>query len=76
MEDRERALEEARTGTPQEMDEIIKFCCTEAEREQQLRRDELPRREKESQSAVNQLAVSNSGIARQSELSERFQGLP
>ena len=33
------------------------FCCTEAEREQQLRRDELPRREKASQSAVNLLAV-------------------
>ena len=33
------------------------FCCTEAERAQQLRIDELSRQEKESQSTVNQLMV-------------------
>ena len=39
------------------MQDLKKLCCTEAERAQQLRIDELSRQEKESQSAVNQLTV-------------------
>ena len=45
LEERERALLETRIGTLQEMIELRKFCCTEAERAQQLTTDELSRRE-------------------------------
>ena len=41
----------------QETEELKKFCCTETERAQQLRTDELSRQERESQPAVNLLAV-------------------
>ena len=50
----ERALQETRMRNFQEMEELKKFCCTEAERAQQLRVDELSRQEGESQSAVHQ----------------------
>ena len=51
------ALHETRMRTLQEMEALNFFCCTEGERAQQLRIDELSRQEKESQSTVNHLVV-------------------
>ena len=56
MEERERALQETRIRTHQEI-ELRSISCTEAERSQQLRLQELSRQEKERQSTVNQLTV-------------------
>ena len=41
LEDRERALQETRIGTLQEMEELKKLCCAEAERAQHLTIDDL-----------------------------------
>ena len=58
LENCERALQETRIGTLQEMEELKKICCAVAEKTQRLRMDELTRQEfKESQSTVNQLTV-------------------
>ena len=54
---RKRALQETRMRNLQKMEELNKFCCTEAERPQQLRADELSRQEKENKSTMNQLTV-------------------
>ena len=51
------ALQETRLRTLKEMEELKNKCCTETERTQQLRMEELSRQEKESQSTVNQLTV-------------------
>ena len=68
---RERAHQETRSGTLQDIEELKRICCTEADRPQQLRINEISRKERESQSTVNQSAHgSNSGLTRKSELSE------
>ena len=54
---KDRALQEDRMRNLQEMEELKRFCCTEAETAKQLRIDELYFQEKESQSTVNQLTV-------------------
>ena len=58
LQDRHRPLQETRIGTLQEMVQLKKICCTEAERSQQWRTaDLIPRQEEGSQSTVNQLTV-------------------
>ena len=54
---RERVLQEDGTRNLQVLEEFKKICCTEPERPKQLRIDELPAQEKESQSTVNLLTV-------------------
>ena len=43
--------------TLQEVEELKKLCCAEAEGAQHVSIDELPIQEKESQSTVNQLTL-------------------
>ena len=57
-------------------EEMRKIWCTEAQRTHQLRMDDLPRQEEESQSTVHQLTTRNFGTGRESEFSDRFQGFP
>ena len=45
-------LQEDNMKSLQEVEELKKMCCTEAERAKQLRRDELSIQEKENKSAV------------------------
>ena len=52
LEERDTVLQETRMRNLLEMKELKKFCCAETERAQQLRIDELSRRERESQSSV------------------------
>ena len=54
---RDRALKEDRTKRDQEIEELKKMCCTEAERGKPLRIHELSTPEEESKSTVNQLMV-------------------
>ena len=55
---RDRTLQETRMRNLQEMEELKKLCCTEAESVQQLRTDQLSRQEfQERQSTVIQLTV-------------------
>ena len=58
LENRARDHQETRMRTLQEVEELKKFCCTEAARTQQLRADDLLRPElQEIHSTVNQLTV-------------------
>ena len=55
---RDRTLQETLMRNLQEMEELKKLCCTEAESVQQFRTDQLSRQEfQESQSTVIQLTV-------------------
>ena len=55
LENRDRAHQETRSGTLQEVAELKRICCTETERIQELRTDDLSRQElRKSQSTVNQ----------------------
>ena len=53
----DRALQEDRMKSLQEIDELKKMCCTEAERAKQLRIDVLSIQEKDIKSIVNQIMV-------------------
>ena len=57
LEMRNRAFQEDRVKFYQEIEELRRICCTEAERARQLRIDELCRQERESKSTVDQLVV-------------------
>ena len=54
---RGRTHQEVQRRILQEMEEMKKICCAEAERSQQLRIDELSRQDTESQSTVFQFTV-------------------
>ena len=74
LQERERALQETRVRTLQEMEDLKKFCCTEPERRQPVENRWLftsrARKSIYSGSAYD----SNPGITKQRELSEWFQG--
>ena len=53
----ERFLQEDRLKSLQEIEELKKLCCTEAEKAKQLRGDELAIQEQERKSTVNQFMV-------------------
>ena len=53
----ERFLQEDRLKSLQEIEELKKLCCTEAEKAKQLRGDELAVQEQERKSTVNQFMV-------------------
>ena len=57
LEMRERALQEDRVKSYQEIEDLKRICCTEAERARHLRIDELSTQEEESKATVNQLVV-------------------
>ena len=57
LEMRDRALQEDRTKSHQEIEELRRICSTQAERARQLRIDELSSQEEESESVVNQVMV-------------------
>ena len=71
LERRDRALQGDRARNCQEIEELQRICCTDAETAQELRSDELKTRKEEGKSAVKQLYGSDSGIARQGECFER-----
>ena len=64
LEMRERALQEDRVKSYQEIEDLKRICCTEAERARKLRIDELSTQEEESKATVNQLVVQNSETTR------------
>ena len=57
LEMRDRALQEDRTKNYQEIEELKKMCCTDADRAKQLGIDEIATQEEESKSTVSQLMV-------------------
>ena len=57
LEMRKRALQEDRVKSYQEIEDLRRICCTEAERARHLRIDELSTQEEESKATVNQLVV-------------------
>ena len=57
LEMRDRALQEDHTRSYQEIDELKKMCCTEAESAKPLRSDGLSTQKETSESSVNQLMV-------------------
>ena len=69
---RKERVQENRMKTLQDMEELAKVCCTEAERALQWRIDELSR-QGQGKSIYSESAYgSNTGITRQ--VSERFHG--
>ena len=54
---RNRVFQEDRARSCQEIEELRRMCCAEAERARRLRIDELSAQKEESKSTVNQLMV-------------------
>ena len=77
LEDRERALPETRCKTLQEMEELKKISCTQAERSQQLTTDKLSRQVEESHSKVNHFTAKIRELQdKATSLNEQFQRFP
>ena len=68
---RNGAFQEDRARDRQEIEELRRICCAEADRARQLKFDELPMQQKERESFYTESAYgSDSGIARQGEILE------
>ena len=67
-----KAFQEDSARSWQEIEDLRKICCTEAERARQLRMDELSTQEEESRSAVNPLVLQIQELQDTGKFLERF----